>query len=511
MEEEFAYIGEPWPHRLSSFGNHYDAVPIGTHKNGVEIPQEDRVTGWACMLRDGTREVFYIGRGFSYIDAYWNNTPIDDVAYISHFPPPVAIGGTMVDQIVGDQLGNPPMWKYIDYDWKTFSNEVVNQAPSFYEWREHLMRLAYEFVSDHHYERGAVEEGTIQRLTSRPSALTDEEMIRNGNISQYMREMIGHLWRLMFEACKNPPPVNSDWNGSKFQLVSRLIQDFCDECSGQDYLGRLHIDHDHVLWEEALSAGKRFMPRTDYEPYGVVTLEPAGSVTNLVSSTDRENFSKALRLYRRIDREANSHPWPDAVTDDWYVPLPEIPHIPPLPGDFSNERTQAALWWSRQWLEAQNHRYSTSEHLELYRHFIEMQLLAVLRVKNWEIDNVQALRKMLTNRRVTANYFMTHQDVRDEAKSRWSDPIATSWQHGYLIYHPDEGFDTDLDPSIRESVSFAISQTVHDPRVSGYVTFILGNEIDRSDENILGQNQPWTAQNQWESLINLILDGPLPQ
>ena len=49
-----------------------------------------------------------------------------------------------------------------------------------------------------------MEDGALSRIPIRPSVISDEEMVRNGNITQYQPSMIGHLWRLLHEWAKLP-------------------------------------------------------------------------------------------------------------------------------------------------------------------------------------------------------------------------------------------------------------------------------------------------------------------
>ena len=485
-----AEIGEIWPFDLAN----YRAAPAA-----------EGVTGWVCMRQDGTREILYAYEHPDAVERYYLGGDEDyGIAILPHYPLPVAVSvpSAELHTIHYAAPTRDGGW-YMDADWTTIHDEPVNQAPKFYEWRDHLMALAHDYTANHQFERGSTTAAQIRRLPTRPSALSDEDLVRNANISQYYPEMVGHLWRLLFDWAD---PANANWRGVENDLLQRMIGDFCGVFTGPDCLGRVHDDHDHVVWADALIAGKRIIPRVDSEPYGVISLQGEDSVTEFVATADRRNFRKAIRLYRRATPQDSrgSHPWPDSVTDEWHVRRPRPATPPALPaGEFRFERQAAVRFWAQQYLEARLHPEATDLALRPYRRFIEMQLLAVSRAVNYESDVRFVADTLMAARRITADFYFSHPAERQQIIAKWSDAASTAWEFGYLYFDSGGTLEEDRDPSTLFSAGFNISQHETDPRRWGFIVIV--ENIDTSDDTLTRSLQPWTDQAEWVARLAAIL------
>ena len=467
------------------------------HRNYIRVaPAGAGVTGWASMAQDGTRQVFYGMPSRHDLFTYLlGGSGEQDVLFDHSWPPVVAVAVPAQEmKSLIPRVSGPAKPLYLSYDWTTLSTEPVNQAPRFYEWRDHLMRLAHQFITDHHYERSSLERGVLRRIPIRPSVISNSEMRRNANITHYYPEMIGHLWRLVHEWAKQ---TNTSWSGPGQQELAQLIGGFCDVFSGNDCIGRVHVDHDSHVWEEKLLAGYRFLPNVTSEPYGATLLSEAGAVTGFVAEHDRTNFNRALRLWRRVGKDSGvSHPWPESVTFKWYVPIPQaapVPVQPPAAGVQEGEREREARWWAQQYLETRERTVRFVRNA--YLRFVEMQILAWLRPQN--VISRTAIGHLLDAKRVTADYFLDHTAVRRPMYERWLDDKA--WDFGYLIFTEDDQLVRPGDGSMNNP---------DDARVDGEVVLIPNSEIDRTAVNPDASDDPWTREAHYVALLNQILADP---
>ena len=135
-------------------------------------------------------------------------------------------------------------------------DEPVNQAPTFMMWREHLCTIAHE-LQHQQFERGAMRSSSVRSHASRPANITDEDAIRNANISQWGREEVGRLWRELHGWAElDPTSTTNDWNGVPRQEMQAKIEGFCAACEGRGRIDLIHDEHNHLVWKEALRRGQ---------------------------------------------------------------------------------------------------------------------------------------------------------------------------------------------------------------------------------------------------------------
>ena len=455
------------------------------------------------MAQDGTRRVFYGGTaregGIGNLTIYFSGGSGEaDILFDYSWPPVVAVAVPLIEMLrFIPQESGPAQPLYLSADWTTLSTDPVNQAPKFYEWREHLMQLSSDFINNHHYERSSVEHGALFRIAMRPSVVSDEDMVRNGNLTQYHPGMIGHLWRLVHEWAKLPVDQR---NGPEYAYLNRVVPLFCKAFEeGRDCLGDIHMEHDHRKWERHLLEGLRFLPDKSSEPYGIVRLPEDQPISSFVRGYDKRNFTKSIRLYRKSNPGGASHPWPASVNSEWYDEMPKIPPVPAqvdLPESSAYEREREITFWSRQYLAASHHEHAANRFILLaYRKFVEMQLLMVMRPENWATR--EGLQAISVARQITSDYFFDNDNILNAIFRTWIDPVtdaaANAWDFGYL------GFDD------AGALARAAAPNTDDPRAGGPVVIVPESEIDRTDTALAAADQPWTAQAEWELRLNQIL------
>ena len=135
-------------------------------------------------------------------------------------------------------------------DTQTMPTEPANPATDFFNWREHLSALAHDLPLGHRFDRLALRDPDTRRYPGQPNLRSTEDQDRNGNITQYTREMLGWLWyqvHLLGEMTHlNDWITFRDW-------LRPLVEGYCACFERRGSLDRLHIGHDHRLWKIRLA------------------------------------------------------------------------------------------------------------------------------------------------------------------------------------------------------------------------------------------------------------------
>ena len=375
----------------------------------------------------------------------------------------------------------------------TMATEPVNPAPDFFNWREHLSALAHDLPLGHRFDRLALRDPETRRYPGQPNLRSTEDQDRNGNITQYTREMLGWLWyqvHLLGEMTHlNDWQTFRDW-------LRPLVEGYCACFERRGSLDRLHIGHDHRLWKTDLQSGKRFLPDFTVEPFGVIELEPAGHVTDLVASVDIENFGNAVDFFSTSKADEILDVWPDGLQSAFarISAPPEVTIQVPV----SEVQQQLVNWWAAQWHSYETYVEQTSPALRLiYRRYVEMQVLACLRNVNWSSQDL--VDKLYLGRWNAFEYgARSFNDQRHLLRHGWwtetgADQIPF-YNDGFLYW------DLDTEDLIRDAIEYdgtdpltaplEAAMSLADPRVATHIVVVDRDEIDRSAPGIPSV-QPW--------------------
>lgn len=388
--------------------------------------------------------------------------------------------------------------------------DPVNHAVQFFAWREHLASIAHE-LADHHFERRAVRSHTLRAHSARPANLTDEDAIRNSNMTQWGREELGRLWHELHAWAKldevtGEPTV--DWGtGTEFVELKAKIEGFCAACEGRGRIALIHDEHAHLLWETALRDGKRFLPDFNTDPFGVFELGPPGTMNGATYTADIHNFRAADRFYSVSHADKVVDRWPDAL-DSIVTPQLEPLSVSVPPGDYESERQTMARYFATQFFVLSHDPTASEAHMRTFRRHCAMNLLAVLRPENWEH---QGIIDRFVDARVTANEYMRM--TPNQIHQYWNDHAdETTWRRGYIrYYHGAAVYVRDarpLDPTNDPTTASESTSFAGDNRVSTHAHVILESEIDRSNSRLRGPDQPWTAEAEWVARLDALLGEP---
>ena len=301
--------------------------------------------------------------------------------------------------------------------------------PTFTAWREHLAVIAYE-LQHQHFERAAVRDHAIRGHTARPSLLSTEDGIRNANISQWGREEVGRLWRELHHWAElDPLSLTNDWNGVPKLELQAKIEGFCAACEGRGRIDLIQDDHSHLVWQEALRRGKRFLPDFAQFPLGVFQLGGDGTMNGATSQTDITNFRNAVRFYSLSHPDKIVDGWPDNL-DSTYVSQQLPPPVTVPAGAYEHEREIAARFHTNQFFVMSHDSSIAPEYVHSYRRHCEMNLLAVLRPENW--DNQGIIDGMVQGQVGVSDYLVLTPNPIHEY---WQSHAETAWRRGYLRYY----------------------------------------------------------------------------
>ena len=383
------------------------------------------------------------------------------------------------------------------------TEESPNQSVQFFNWREHLAGIAIE-LQHQQFERGAIRTHAIRGHASRPANLSTEDSVRNANMSQWGREQVGRLWRELHEwAQLDPESTTNDWNGVRRQELQAKIEGFCAACEGRGRVDLIHDEHSHLLWQEALRLGKRFLPDFNQSPFGVLHLAGDGTMNGATAVTDIGNFRNAVRFYSISHSDRIVDVWPgDLDSDVTEQPVPPPVTVPP--GNHEAERERVARFYAEQFFVMSRDPYLDQAYVRTYQSHCEMNLLAVLRPENW--DNQGIIDQMIEAQVTGSDYLLMNSNPIHEY---WTGRDAPVWRNGYIRFYRNANVYVrdarPLDPVNDPTTIPEGADSSGDFRVSTHVQVILESEIDRSNTTIRGGEQPWTAEAEWLDRVGEIL------
>ena len=380
----------------------------------------------------------------------------------------------------------------------------VNQLEWSPEFRRHLARIAHEFDTGFHFDHGP--RLRERRIESRPVTLTEEDTTRNGNVSQWVREMCGRMWRKMNIWGQLPTTAESGWNTTELEKIRALMQQFCGVCT-PGYVRRIMKRHNHLIWKEKLMHGVRFHPDTSFAPYGAIDIPGARQVGEWLASYDLRNFELAADYFH--DDESGL-----GYLDSVYLHVPDSPSFPTQTGDYgAQKRALGQFWLDNYHTLAQSNqirflsdRPAALRKLLAYRRFCEMQILALRHDSNFS-DSASNAKMSLS--KVTARRFLELDP--NPMVTKWGDGAKTGWREGYLFYNKVDGsLRRDAIPYSDDDVSTYPegATTEGDSRTGTFVTVLLESDMDSSDPEVTGRHRAWTDEAIWVARFNLWLPTP---
>ena len=394
-------------------------------------------------------------------------------------------------------------------------SDGVNPAPDSFAWREHLSNLAHDFQLGHRFDRLAMRAVDTRRYAGQPSLTTTEEQVRNGNITQHTREMLGWLWQQVHILAGMSH--NDDWQSFR-DWLRPWIEGYCACFDARGALDRIHVGHDYRFWAEALRLHKRFIPDFSYYPFGIIEVPDVLPVTDAVSVLDLRNFGNAVDFFGLSDADTIHDVWPGglhSVSD-----MIQHPEQVALPSPVNSAQQDLVYYWQEQWFNLRNYTdYSGPAGTRAYRAYVELQLLAILRNGNW--SNVDNIRKMDAAKWGAFDYAELS-GSENPISALWANRVDY-WFDGYQYYDGtmlvrDE---VPYDPADPLTAPFEAAMSLADPRVATYVVVVDRDEVDRAAAGI-PSTQPWDvllddtgnptgdatgtpAQEYWQGRIDAIL------
>ena len=371
-------------------------------------------------------------------------------------------------------------------------SEGVNPAADFFTFREHLCVLSHDLPLEHRFDRLALRNTSIRRFPGQPALTSTEDQVRNGNVTQHTREMLGWLWQEIHVLAGMSH--NDDWQTFR-DWLKPIIEGYCACFDARGSLGRIHIGHDYRLWESALRMGKRFIPDFSVKPFGIIEIPDVYPVTDAISVIDLQNFDNAVDWFSVSDPDVTRDVWPDGIASvsSLLVEPTEVPLVNPA------DAAQQTLvdYWQQQWIHLITYAdYSSPAGIRSYRSYVELQLLAVLRNDNW--SDITNIRKMNTAKWDAFDYALIP-DADHPITPVWANR-DDFWFDGYQYFDGTMLVRDALpqDPSDPYTYPFNAAMNQSDPRVSTYVVVVDRDEVDRTASGIPSA-QPWN--------LNLNLNG----
>ena len=193
----------------------------------------------------------------------------------------------------------------------------------------------HDFHSEFHFNHGPLSRD--RRIEARPMTMTEEDMIRNGNTSQYHREIIGYIWRKMNEWGALDPATNPLWGQRPRVAIQILVDSYCAACAGRGAITRIHQRQNHLHFKQALDAGVRFFPDTSEEPYTITYISGTRTHSAFEARFDLMNYEKAVRYFQ--DTDGKGYETPE------HVSLPEPMDFPSQTGTYATQKQEYGQYW----------------------------------------------------------------------------------------------------------------------------------------------------------------------
>ena len=351
----------------------------------------------------------------------------------------------------------------------------VNQLQWAPEFREFLAHFAHVLDIEHHGKHGA--NARQRRIETRDATLSEDDMLRNGNISQ-VREMVGHVWHEMGKWLElDPTDDTTGWNTTELATIRLYVSKLRGAAGKRPSPRRLWSLHNARQWKAVYDKNIRFLPEPAGRPIGVF-VPTARRHSTWEAGYDLQNYERAAHY--RSDSEGLGH---EAST---YVALPKAKQVPLGTTVDASRRQSLQQYWVDQmfylrrldevWLDPTSD--DAVSLLQGYRRFAEMNWLATKIDSNWANDALAV--KMTTNRLDAEDYIdLSSNPVLD----RWGGTDSESaWRRGYFVY--DTGANTltrdarDVDADDPSTSPESVDHSTGDDRLTNVVV-VPADRIDR--------------------------------
>ena len=176
----------------------------------------------------------------------------------------------------------------------SYLNVPVTPGTDFYRYRRILAEHAHRFLIEHTGGNVRLTDPDQHRIETLAHELTNDDRERVGNVSEYIRTLIGYLWWEAHQFVQLPATSDAvqraAWRARRDQL-DVLIDHFCDACEGSGLSFRMRTRHDPNEWKRYLQLGVRFSVDRSYTAHLV---DGAGVLTRNRKISDIYNFTNAL-------------------------------------------------------------------------------------------------------------------------------------------------------------------------------------------------------------------------
>ena len=207
------------------------------------------------------------------------------------------------------------------------------------------------------------------------------------NITQWPREYIGRLWRLIHDLLKYDPEFEHDAWRAQHAIVKDLVEGFCKTCTTtpegkrpRRFFRHLHRNHNHTEWRADLDAGYRFLPDLSSKPYGTIREADRTGVNVWVSHHDLRNFNLCLEYHESGAEILDVFP---GKIDSKAIQLPTARAIDLPPSTYLGNMTTVVGRIQRDFFDVAQRREVSVQEIQAWRKWSEMRLLATLREENW--------------------------------------------------------------------------------------------------------------------------------
>lgn len=371
----------------------------------------------------------------------------------------------------------------------------VNQAPIFWQWRNHLAQIAHEFRATplnfvHHLENPRMHRVHAETKHTR------ESLTREANVTEWTMMMIGIMWTMIHEWTQDDP-TQEGWRASETILTPQMEQ-LCYQCSKLGWVYEMRRNHNHQEWAAALNQGHFFYPD---EEWGVApSIAQHGKIEKVAFMS---NFVEALKFYESNQGATGFFDWTQElpVVDSIYHQTPLFPFDPALfDGPYSAQKTDlAARWWS-DWNFAKADSSADPNDLDLYRRWAFLNLLAILRDVNYTEESIAKIESNF----VPFEEFIIRTNAYSVAVTVDRDP----WRHGFWYWNGNEVVRDEKELDLNEPATLpeAAARGRGDDRVSTYVVVVAEEEIDRASNSVAAFDT-WNEQSTWVGRVNSTLDA----
>ena len=249
---------------------------------------------------DGSRKI--VKTASVYNDDSWpryrpNYLDQDDCIYIAWFNP----DGTSQGVQVGDYLQYPN-----DFGAAHSVDNPVNQIPYLLKWREHLSRIAHEFVAESHNDLFHMQTNSVGFGPDAVTHSTDQIATIEYAITN-MRRVLGIVWGWLDNWEQMTPETDDNWKVG-LPIMQAGVDEVCSTCGGRGFKHHLLTNMNLGAWRTKFGedANAVFYPLWN----AVTNKYDVGRGINTLETHRTEalvDFNRALEYYRMTTGLENIH------------------------------------------------------------------------------------------------------------------------------------------------------------------------------------------------------------